>query len=184
MILAFVVEAGWMLWFGFHVGFHVLLWKTLLARFAVAWRHRGVEISEIVWCWFCVEMVASLRCWFCNVTAFTQSLIHACVVCLSRSWGEIPAGRPSGVGERGRVTSELQEIQEMFKPCSRERESAHTRASFLTVRFWTSPTGGWSNQSVGTGRSPACTAALARHFHVTKNNFYPCIKTLTRFTHL
>ncbi len=34
------------------------------------------------------------------------------------------------------------------------------------------------------GRSPACTAALARHFHVMKNNFYPCIKTLIRFTHL
>ncbi len=121
LLLAFVVEAGWMLWFRFHVSFHVLLWKTLLACFAVAWRHRGVEISEIVWCWFCVEMVASLRCWFCDIMAFTQSLIHACVICLSRFWGEIPAGRPSGVGERGRVTSEL---QEMFKPCSRERARA------------------------------------------------------------
>ncbi len=74
-------------------------------------------------------MVASLRCWFCNVAAFTQSLIHACVICLSRSWGEVPAGRPSGVGERGRVTSEL---QEMFKPCSREsRESENADAPRL-----------------------------------------------------
>ncbi len=112
LLLAFAVEAGWMLWFRFHVGCHVLLWKTLLACFAVAWRHRGVEISDIVWCWFCVEMEASLRCWFCNVAAFTQSLIHACVICLSRSWGEVPAGRPSGVGERGRVPSELQESQD------------------------------------------------------------------------
>ncbi len=100
LLLVFAVEAGWMLWFRFHVGFHVLLWKTLLACFAVAWRHRGVEISDIVWCWFC------------NVAAFTQSLIHACVICLSRSWGEVPAGRPSGFGERGRVPSELQESQE------------------------------------------------------------------------
>ncbi len=74
-------------------------------------------------------MEASLRCWFCNVAAFTQSLIHACVICLSRSWGEVPAGRPSGVGERGRVTSEL---QEMFKPCSRE---SRERARALARRF-------------------------------------------------
>ncbi len=78
-------------------------------------------------------MVASLRCWFCNVAAFTQSLIHACVSCLSRSWGEVPAGRPSGVGERGRVTSEL---QGMFKPCSREsreRERGLARRFKLSV---------------------------------------------------
>ncbi len=74
-------------------------------------------------------MVASLRCWFCNVAAFTQSLIHACVICLSWSWGEVPAGRPSGVGERGRVTSEL---QEMFKQCSRE---SRERARALARRF-------------------------------------------------
>ncbi len=48
-------------------------------------------------------MEASLRCWFCDVTAFTQSLIRACVICLSRSLGESPAGRPgrpSGIGVR------------------------------------------------------------------------------------
>ncbi len=73
-------------------------------------------------------MEASLRCWFCNVAAFTQSLIHACVICLSRSWGEVPAGRPSGVGERGRVT---RDVQAMFKRVKRaKRESARTRASF------------------------------------------------------
>ncbi len=27
LLLAFAVEAGWRLWFRFHVGFHVLLWK-------------------------------------------------------------------------------------------------------------------------------------------------------------
>ncbi len=69
-------------------------------------------------------MVASLRCWFCNVAAFTQSLIHVCVICLSRSWGEVPAGRPYK-----RVTSEL---QEMFKPCSRE---SRERARALARRF-------------------------------------------------
>ncbi len=45
LLLAFAVEAGWMLWFRFHVssmcslgsllrfprGFHALLWETLLA---------------------------------------------------------------------------------------------------------------------------------------------------------
>ncbi len=34
------------------------------------------------------------------------------------------------------------------------------------------------------GAEPRLHDILARHFHVTKNNFYPCIKTLIRFTHL
>ncbi len=38
MILALCWFKQAFAWFGFHV----LLWKTLLARFAVAWRHRGV----------------------------------------------------------------------------------------------------------------------------------------------
>ncbi len=59
---------------------------------------------------------------------------------------------------------------EMFKPCSREserqkkREGASLARRFKQSVFLDIPKGGWSNQSVGTGRSPACTAALARHF--------------------
>ncbi len=34
------------------------------------------------------------------------------------------------------------------------------------------------------GAEPRLHDILARHLHVAKNNFYPCIKTLIRFTHL
>ncbi len=69
-------------------------------------------------------MEASLRCWFCNVAAFTQSLIHACVICLSRSWARFQrAVLPALASE--------EELQEMFKRVKRaKRESARTRASF------------------------------------------------------
>ncbi len=73
-------------------------------------------------------MEASLRCWFCNVAAFTQSLIHACVICLSRSWARIQrAVLPALASE--------EELQEMFKPCSRESREPRERARALARRF-------------------------------------------------
>ncbi len=55
----------------------------------------------------------------------------------------------------------------------------------LNSPIWTSPTGGWSNQSVGMGRSPAHVHGFNPRYTLwRKINFYPCIKTLTRFTHL
>ncbi len=88
----------------------------------------------------------------CDVTALARSWTS------SDGWfqGERPADRRAlegAVAKAGSVSFERFQRVQRFK-----RASAHSGTSFLTVRFWTSPTGGWSNQSVGTGRSPACKA--------------------------
>ncbi len=103
----------------------------------------------------------------CDVTALARSWTS------SDGWfrGERPADRRAlegAVAKAGSVASRSS------RESRDSRERAHTQACrFKLSVFWTSPTGGWSNQSVGTGRSPACPATLARHFHVTKNNFLP-----------
>ncbi len=164
LLLAFVVEAGWMLWFRFHVGFHVLLWKTLLARFAVAWRHRGVEISEIVWCWFCVEMVASLRClhslWFTRVLFISAGLEAR----FQRA--VLPA-----------LASE-EELQARFKRCSshvqesQERVSARQARCFKLSGFRHRPQAAGPIRASVRGGAPPARLVFARHFHVTKNNLF------------
>ncbi len=64
----------------------------------------------------------------------------------------------AGVQERQRV--------------ARGRERARERASSFQLSGLDIPKGGWSNQSVGTGRSPACTAGLLQGiFNGEKNNF-------------
>ncbi len=45
-ILAFCWLSRLLLCLVSHVGFHVLLWETLLARVAVAWRHRGAVLES------------------------------------------------------------------------------------------------------------------------------------------
>ncbi len=84
-------------------------------------------------------MKALLRCWFCDVTALARSWTS------SDGWfqGESPADRP------GR---ELREQEE--SPGAQERGSCTWRV-VLNSPIWTPPTGGWSNQSVRMGRSPA-----------------------------
>ncbi len=90
---------------------------------------------------------------------------------------------PARVGGRS-CESRKRSFEEFQRVKRFKRESAHTGTSFLTVRFWTSPTGGWSNQSVGTGRSPACTATFARHFHVTKNKLFTHVLKLLSGLHI
>ncbi len=148
-----------------------LVWRLETA----AWRHR--ESSPLQ------SLNSLLRYGFGTVLDFFRWLVPR--------WASSGPARVGGRScENGKRSFEefhrVQESQAMFKRegAPRERARALARRFKLSV-FWTSPTGGWSNQSVGTGRSPACTAALARHFHVTKRiTFDPCIKTLTRFTHL
>ncbi len=65
------------------------------------------------------------------------------------------------------------------------REKARERASSFQLSGLDVPKGGWSNQSVGTGRSPACTAGFCKAFSMEKRiTFDPCIKTFIKFTHL
>ncbi len=63
-------------------------------------------------------MEASLRCWFCDVTAFTQSLIPACVICLTGLKARFQRAVLPALASELRVTSKVQESQ----------ESARTRA--------------------------------------------------------
>ncbi len=71
------------------------------------------------------------------------------------------------------------ELQEGREKRARERASSF-QLSGLDV-----PKGGWSNQSVGTGRSPACPAGFCKAFSMEKRiTFDPCIKTFIKFTHL
>ncbi len=75
-----------------------------------------------------------------------------------------------------RSTRELQEGRERGAPLARRFK----QSVFLDI-----PKGGWPNQSVGTGRSPACTAGFCKAFSMEKRiTFDPCIKTFIKFTHL
>ncbi len=53
------------------------------------------------------------------------------------------------------------------------RESEHANASSFQLSGLDIPKGDWSNQSVGTGRSPACPAGFLQSiFNGEKNNFW------------
>ncbi len=126
--------------------------KTLLARFAVAWRHRGVEISEIIWCWFCVEMVASLRCWFYGVyTVFDSRVCY-----LSQ-----PVLRRDSSGPSFRRWRASFESRKSYKRGSRERARTLARRFKLSV-FGHRPQAA-GPISVRMGWSPVCTATFSRH---------------------
>ncbi len=148
LLLAFVVEAGWMLWFRFHVSFHVLLWKTLLACFAVAWRHRGVE--------FVAPSV--LRLWH-GLRLLPMVGSEVSVQRTGARWRAQLRGVP-----------ESSEIQEMFKPFSREsRERLRALARrFKLSKFRHRP------QAAGPIRAPVRGGAPPARlvFHVTKNNLF------------
>ncbi len=95
----------------------------------------------------------SLSSLLCDVTASARSWTS------SDGWfqGERPADRRAlegAVAKAGRVS---------FKRGSRERRSAR-RCVVLNCPVCTSPTGGWSNQSVGMGRSPAHVQAFCPHY--------------------
>ncbi len=108
-----------MLWYRFHVGFHVLLWKTLLAA-SLLHDVTGKAVLEAVCCGF-FDVTALARFWTSSDGWFQS---------------ESPAGRPPGqpcvrwraqlrVQEHKRVT---RDVQAMFKRVKRaKRERAHSR---------------------------------------------------------
>ncbi len=79
---------------------------------------------------------------------------------------------------------------EMFKPCSRESERQKKREGARRSRvvlnspfFWTSPKAAGPIRALVRGEAPPARLLLQGIFHAVRNNFYPCIKTLIRFTH-
>ncbi len=110
------------------------------------------------------------------------------VTALARSWtssdgwfrGERPADRRALEGAVAKAGSVASRSYREFRDS--RALSAHTARCFKLSGFGHRP------QAAGPIRASerdGATAALARHFHVTKKiTFYPCIKTLTRFTHL
>ncbi len=78
---------------------------------------------------------------------------------------------------------------EMFKPCSREserqkkREGASLARRFKQSVFWTSLKAAGPIRASVRGGAPPARLLLQGIFHAVRNNFYPCIKTLIRFTH-
>ncbi len=97
---------------------------------------------------------------------------------------ESPAGRLPGQ-PCARLSAPLR-VHEHQRVARGKRRGRVTRASFLTVRFLDIPKGGWSNQSVGTGRSPACPAGFCKAFlYVRKDNlFVPLLFKLLSCLHI
>ncbi len=137
--------------------------ETLLAH--VAWRHRGS--SPLLWSrWVRYSVV--LRLW--------HGLGLLWLVSLWESSG--PASRSAlRALERAVTSSGAQES------CKREKR-VHAHSSVVLNCPSLDIAHRWLVQSERRyGAEPRLHDILARHFHV-RNNFYPCIKTLIRFTHL
>ncbi len=99
--------------------------------------------------------------------------------------GESPADRRALEGAASRS---FRDVQAMFK---RVRASEEKSASAHSRVVLNCPSLGIAYRRLVQserryGAEPRLHDILARHFHVCdeKNNFYPCIKTLIRFTHL
>ncbi len=181
LLLAFAVEAGWMLWFRFHV-------ETLE-------NSAGLLRCRVVGSGFFGETLLVLARGFPRIAPWWYGF--GTVLDLIDGWfSRRESSGPARVGGRScesgkRSFEEFPRVQR-FRRCSshvQESQESQERERALARRFKLSGFGHRPQAadpiSVRMGRSPACTAALARHFHVTKRiTFYPCIKTLTRFTHL
>ncbi len=86
--------------------------------------------------------------------------------------GESPADRRALEGAASRSFRDVQAMFERVRAPEEKRASAPL-ARRLKQSNLALPAGGLSNQSVGTGRSPACTAGFfARHLHVTTTNLF------------
>ncbi len=121
-----------------------------------------------------VEFVAPLRLWH----SLRPPPMVGFVVRVQRAGFQVSLARVWARRYEFMSTRELQE--------GREERGRVTRASFLTVRFLDIPKGGWSNQSVGTGRSPACPAGFCKaFFYVRKDNlFVPLLFKLLSCLHI
>ncbi len=92
---------------------------------------------------------------------------------------------PARVG--GRSFAEFQRCSSHVRESREEKRASAPLARRFKQTNLALPTGGLSNPIVRMGRSPACTAVffLQGIFMWRQITcFYPCIKTLTRFTHL
>ncbi len=97
---------------------------------------------------------------------------------------ESPAGRLPGQ-PCARLSAPSSGAPESCKREERREGGAPLARRFKQSVFLDIPKGGWSNQSVGTGRSPACPAGFCKAFSMEKRiTFDPCIKTFIKFTHL
>ncbi len=115
----------------------------------------------------------SLSSLFCGVTALARSWtsLVGFVVRVQRTGFQVSLAR---VGARSYEFRSTRELRERARALARRFklsgvDIAHRRLVQSERRY---------------GAEPRLHDILARHFHVTKNNFYPCIKTLIRFTHL
>ncbi len=146
-----------------------LVWRLETA----AWRHR--ESSPLQ------SLNSLLRYGFGTVLDFFRWLVPRWASSGSAHVG----GRSCENGKRSfEEFHRVQESQAMFKRESAKREGARA----LARRFKLSGVDIAHRRLVQSerryGAEPRLHDILARHFHVTKNNFYPCIKTLIIFTHL
>ncbi len=68
---------------------------------------------------------------------------------------------------------------------SRERRerARHSRVVLNSPFFWTSPKAAGPIRALVRGGAPPARLLLQGIFHAVRNTFYPCIKTLIRFTH-
>ncbi len=151
--------------FGCPRGLHALLWENSAGSRCVT--SSGKLSSPL----------QSLSSLFCGVTALARSWtsLVGFVVRVQRTGFQVSLARVGARSYEFRSTSELQESEEKRARALARRfklsgvDTAHRRLVQSERRY---------------GAEPRLHDILARHFHVTKNNFYPCIKTLIRFTHL
>ncbi len=148
--------------------FHALLWKLCwLASLSRDVTGKALLSSPL-------KLLSSL---FCGVTALARSWtsLVGFAVRVQRAGFQVSLARVGARSYEFRSTRELQEREESERAHSRvvlncpSLDIAHRRLVQSERRY---------------GAEPRLHDILARHFHVTKNNFYPCIKTLIRFTHL
>ncbi len=157
-----------------HVGFHALLWEN-----SAAWHHRGAVLqsrrlfdARSAWRWKRRYAAGSATLRHLHSLWFTRVLFVSAGLKARVQRAVLPA-----------LESELREQEELVSRGSRER--ARTLARRFKQSDLALPIGGWSNQSVGMGRSPTHVQAFCPRYTLwRKLHFYPCIKTLTRFTHL
>ncbi len=123
-----------------------------------------------------LKLLSSL---FCGVTALARSWtsLVGFVVRVQRAGFQVSLARVGARRYEFRSTRELQE---------KKREDASLARRFKQSVFLDIPKGGWSNQSVGTGRSPACPAGFCKaFFYVRKDNlFVPLLFKLLSCLHI
>ncbi len=120
-----------------------------------------------------LKLLSSL---FCGVTALARSWtsLVGFVVRVQRAGFQVSLARVGARRYEFRSTRELQE---------KKREGASLARRFKQSVFWTSLKAAGPIRASVRGGAPPARLLLQGIFHAMRNNFYPCIKTLIRFTH-